>query len=302
MKNFAMFTIAAAAALTSVYAADLAPVKSSVKKVYVYQPEKFAVRQGGTISNQFNTYSITVTVSKPIGTTPPQLNFRISSGNYGFNPLINPLRITVNGIPMSKLSIQPEHFKTWKSGDKVGTELKLNFDGAKYSLISYMRPDSPVLWMTLKADPTSVEPTEKLLVQVSNLTSQLVMKQVAPKKRTPVWNGAYQRSFITPTRTLEQQTKAYVLTPAENEITFTDKIYDGSGKDKGAGPTWFQFDSKAVTKATISVRNDWVNSLSMIVKPATKEFHFAYWQQKPVISNAAFAKKLKAEKKAFTRK
>ena len=296
MKHFAMLTLVAATALTGVYAADLAPVKSTVKQVYVYQPEKYSVRQGGTISNQFNTYLLTVTVSKPMGNKPPQLQFHISAGNFGFNPLINPLRITVSDIALSTLSVKAEDFTAWKDGDKAGTQLKLNFDGSKYILISYMRPDSPVLWMTLKADPTSVEPTETLNIQVSNLTSNLVRVN----KKT-AWNGAYQREFITPTRTLKQQVKEYVLTPAENEITFTDKIFDGSAKDKGAGPTWFQFDSSVVTKATVTVRNEWVNVVKMTVKPDTKEFKFAYWQQKPLISNADFLKKLKEEKKAFTR-
>ena len=295
MKHFAMITFAALT-LTGVYAADLPSVKTDVKEVYVYQPQKYSIRQGGFISNQFNSYKITVTLSKPVGQRAPELAYNIDAGAYGYCALIRPLQLIVNDINMGKLLIKKEDFKPWKDGDKAGVELKLNFDGTKYSLISYMRPDSPVLWMTLKADPASVEPAEKLQLKVANLTSFL-----ARQGKSPAWHGAYQRSFITPVRTMEQQSKAYVLTPADNEITFTDKIYDGSGKGKGQGPTWFQFDSSAMVKGTITVRNDWVNSLVLDLKPDTKEFKFAYWQQRPQISNADFAKKLKAEKKAFTR-
>ncbi|MBR2427309.1 MAG: hypothetical protein IKB16_11295 [Lentisphaeria bacterium] len=295
MKHVAMFTLAAFA-LAGVYAAELPSVKTDVKEVYVYQPQKYSVRQGGFITNQFNTYKIVVTLSKPIGQKAPELAYNIDAGGFGYCALIRPLQLFVNDINMGKLLIKKEDFKPWKDGDKAGVELKLNFDGAKYSLISYMRPDSPVLWMTLKADPSSVEPAEKIQVKISNLTSYL-----AKNGKVPAWHGAYQRSYITPARTLEQQSKAYVLTPADNEITFTDKIFDGSGKGKGQGPTWFQFDSSAMVKGTITVRNDWVNSLVLDLKPDTKEFKFAYWQQRPQISNADFAKKLKAEKKAFTR-
>ena len=291
-----MLTLVAATALTGAYAAELAPVKSTVKQVYVYQPEKYSIRQGGVIANQFNTYRIVVTLSKPAGQRAPELAYNIDAGTFGYCALIRPLQLTVNGIPMNKLPIKVEDFIEWKDGDKAGAELKLNFDGAKYSLISYMRPDSPVLWMTLKADPSSVEETEKIQVKIANLTSFL-----AKNGKTPAWSGAYQRSYITPVRTLEQQQKVYTLTPEDNEITFTDKIFDGSGKGKGMGPTWFQFDSSAMLKGSIMVRNDWVNSMTLDLKPATKEFKFAFWQQRPQISNAAFAEKLKKDKKAFTR-
>ena len=97
MKHFAMITFAALT-LTGVYAADLPSVKTDVKEVYVYQPQKYSIRQGGFISNQFNSYKITVTLSKPVGQRAPELAYNIDAGAYGYCALIRPLQLIVNDI------------------------------------------------------------------------------------------------------------------------------------------------------------------------------------------------------------
>lgn len=58
-------------------------------------------------------------------------------------------------------------------------------------------------------------------------------------------------------------------------------------------------DHSAIKDAKLELRNEWTTALDLELKPDFKEFDFGLWQQKPVISNKAFAEKLKKEKRAF---
>ena len=60
-------------------------------------------------------------------------------------------------------------------------------------------------------------------------------------------------------------------------------------------------DHSAVLEAKANICSNWTAWIELKLNPAFKEHKFAFWQQRPRISNDDFAKKLKAEKSAFKR-
>lgn len=298
LKHLAITTMVLAG--TAVFAQNYAPVKTEIKPVRVYRPELYSVAQGAIISNQFNNYSITLTLSKPTDKVPTQMKIGFNGGTYGFGSLVKFMNIKANGIPMDKLMVKADDLKHWKEGNNVGAVLKLNFDGSKFDVIFYMRPDSPVLWCKIKPSADTIEEPESISITHSCIPSQLAMNG-----KKVIWTGApYNRELITNTRKLgmHPKRKGVLLTKAETELTFQDATFDGSADNKGYGPIWMNLDHTALQSATVFITSNWTVWLQLQLDPAFKEHNFAFWQQKPRISNADFAKKLKAEKAAFTRK
>ena len=279
-----------------VFAAENAPVASKVGKTYVYQPEKYAFAQAADIYNTHNKYGFIIVQSKPVGDKPPRTSFWLSVGQMGFSPLVNFLKITVNGVPNADIVPRIEDFVPWKEKDLAGCEAKFNFDGAKLILRFWMRPDSPVLWASLRPAPDSVEEITSIKVNICALVSIL-----AKENKKVLWTNAYEREAVTPARTLTQRTKAWELTPQDTYLVLQDRKFDGSSEEKGQGPVMVLLDYDNVVKADLALRNEWTTDMFIVLKPDFKEFKFGLWQQKPRISNAAFAEKLKAEKAAFSR-
>ena len=294
LKKTAAVTFALIAG--AAFCADFAPVKNEVKKVHVYQPEHYAVRQGAILSNQLCKYEFFLVQSKSNGTNAPRTQLWLQAGQFGFSPLVGFFKLKVNGIELDKLPVNAEDLQPWAEGKNAGAELKLNYDGAKFVLRMYLRPDSPVLWCSLIPAKDSVEPVQTISAEITAIPSQLLKKN-----NQVVWNGGYNRMAVTPARTIEQNPERIALTPQDTMITLQDKDSDGSAAEKGQGPCWVSLNYDAVAKAVLRVNDDWTSSIYLTLKPDMKEFQFGFWQQVPRISNADFAKKLSAEKAAFTR-
>lgn len=292
-------------ALTMVCAASLcakeyAPVKSSVKQVKVYQPERYSLSQGGTISNELSSTSVTLTQTKSNGKQAPNARFTFESGNFGFCGLVNFCKFTVNGIKFENVSPKAEDLTVWNEGKNVGIELKMNFDGAKIVYRLYKRPDSPVTWCKVYPAKDSVEPVEKISIDFACIPSHL-----AKKDGKVVWGnqGIYNRTGVTAARTIPQSNAKVQITPEDKYLVFQDQNFDGSSEAKGWGPCMLILpDFKSVEKAEARINDDWTSAILVILKPDFKSFEFGIWQQKPRISNADFAKKLAEEKEAFTLK
>ena len=297
LKHLAVAALALVSAVS--FAQNHAPVNVSVRPVRVYQPEKFSVAQGASISNQYNRYDIIMKLSKPTDNKPTEMKITLDCGTFGFGALVNFMNIKANGIPMSKLMVQKEDMQPWKDGNNAGAVIKLNFDGSKFDLIFYMRPDSPVLWCSLKPSADTIEEPEDLSIVHSCIPSML-----AKNGKKVVWTGSpYNRQVVTNTRTIgmDPKRKHVLLTPAETSLTFRDATFDGSSADKGYGPIWLGMDYSAVQEAKLFCVSNWTAWLEVKLNPAMKEHKIAFWQQKPRISNAAFEAKLKNESAAFTR-
>lgn len=289
MKKFILFTLAVLTAATT-----FAQVRSSVQKATVYKQERYSVRRSAAINNPLNNYMFTLLQTKPMDGKAPSTQLWLVAHHFGFSPLINFLNITVNGYNNSVIIPREKNLTAWNENGKAGIDLKLNFDGAKVIIRLYMRENSPVLWGKIMPAKDSIVPIKSIKLHFSAVVSILakVNKRIA-------WNKVYDRVAITPARTLKQQNKLQKLTPADTCLVLQDNKYDGSGPGKGQGPVMIILDHKAVKTANLEMRNSWTTRLYIELKPDFKEFDFGLWQQKPVISNKAFAEKLKKEKAAF---
>lgn len=279
----------------------IAQVQTSRQPIKVYQPEKYVFSHGVSIYNTQNRYDVYLTLTKPEGAKPPKFDLRLFAGEFGFNPLIQFLGIKVNGIPLEKINAAADDIQEWRGKNRAGAEIKLNFDGAKYILLFYMRDDSPVLWASLKPAPDSVEETEKLELSFSMIPSKLILED-----KQPVWGGKglYAREVVMPTRTISQRKDSYQLTPQDCEFTFRDAVLDGSAADKskGMGPCWLQMETAPVANGILHLQDYWTTNMILTMKPDMKEFRFALWQRKAPLSNADFAKMRKEQAAAFQRK
>lgn len=269
---------------------------STVKKVKVQRAEQYSLSHAAFISNPHNNYRFTVVQSKPINGKAPRTQFRLAADKFGFSALVSFMTVTVNGFHNSVISPKAEHLTSWQKKGKAGMDLKLNFDGAKLILRLYMRDDSPVLWGSVIPVKESLEPLKTIKLRFNAVISTIakVNGKVARSK-------VYDRVAITPVRTLKQQRDAWQLTPADTYLVLQDNKYDGSTADKGQGPIMIILDHSAVKDAKLALRNEWLTSLDLELKPDSKSFDFGLWQQKPAISNKAFLEKLKKNKQAFQR-
>ena len=157
----AWLLFAAGCLVIPLLAGENAPAGSKVGKTSVYQPQKYAFARKADIFNAQNKYGFIIVQSKPAGEKPPRTQFWMDAGQTGFCSLVNFLKITVNDIPNSVIDPKIGDFVPWKEKDLAGCEAKFNFDGAKLILRFCMRPDSPVLWGSLRPAPDSIEPVRK---------------------------------------------------------------------------------------------------------------------------------------------
>ena len=295
MKTAWIFLAAGCLAL-SLPAAENIPVGVKVGKTHVYQPQKYAFARAAAIQNAQNKYSFIIVQSKPAGEKPPRTQFRLSAGQFGFCPLVNFLKITVNGISYADITPKIEDFVPWQEGDQAGCEAKFNFDGAKVILRFRMRQDSPVLWGSLRPAPDRLEEIKSVQVDFTAIVSML-----AKENKKVLWTKVYEREAVTPARTLAQRQKSWELTPQDTYLVLQDKKFDGSSAEKGQGPVMILLDHGSIGNAKLFLRSNWTTTLSIALKPGFKSFEFGLWQQESRISNAEFAEKLKAEKAAFAR-
>ena len=294
----------AVAALTllsgAVFAQNYAPVRADVKQMHIYQPETWAVRQGAKISNQFNSYEVILAMTKPMNNKPTQTWIRIWAGDFGFCPLTRSFKLDVNGIGMEKLNVKTSDVQPWKEGKNAGIKIALNYDGCKFDVIFYMRPDSPVLWGMIRPSANTLEDIKTAVMTFTCIPSTLARNA----KKVPIWGGPeYGREIVTNARTYPASARVYPLAKDDVSFIFRDTKFDGSAKDKskGVGPVWLQIDQTSVVNGKIRSTNEWTNWIQLNLNPAMKEFKFGMWQQQMPISNADFDKKLKVEKAAFTR-
>ena len=253
--------------------------------------------QQAEITNDKNFYRFNYLQNKPNkqGNTETFMNLSGPREFYGFaRAPINFLGISVNGISSRRLQPKNEDFKTWTRGDRGGASVLFRFDGAMLEMDVFLKKGSPILWFTFRPAAKQLEPIRSVKINVD-----LVISRLLTKNGVTVWENAYQRQAQTATRRLEQQKNFYSLEPEDKFVIFSDKELDGSGKDKGYGPSFLTFDSAGLQRATLNLRNSWLNGISFDLKPDFKEFTFGIWQKKDAISNSEFMKLFETEKSSF---
>ena len=262
-----------------------------------WKARDFACNQQAEIVNDKNFYQFNLLQYQPDKNGKMQTFMNISAPRqeWGFGRApINFLSITVNGIRERDLQPNEESFRTWAKPDSAGATVTLNFDGAKVIFDVYMKKGSPVLWFSFQQPEKQLEPVRSIRIR-----ADLVISRLLTKNGVTVWNDVYNRQAQTATRKLEQQNSPYALNADDQYIIFSDKVLDGSDKDKGFGPSFLAFDMGGVKDANLYLGNSWANNVTFTLNPDFKEFKFGIWQQKNAIANQDFMKLFEKEKNSF---
>ncbi len=295
MKKTSLLFVCAALAAGTLQAAP-PTVKQSIYNGW--GQDQMALRENITLANDHNFYTITLAQWKPKGNQGPQTQFWLFEPRTynGFSrPIMDFVRLEVNGISEIKLQPKKEDIRTWRNNGRAGADITLNYDGAKIIMSWYLRPDSPVLWCSIKPAPDTLEPVKSIQLKISAIPSKLAKGE----KGGVIWNNGYQRQAVTPARTIEQDEKAVSLTSADSWVILQDGKFDGSGKDKGDGPCVIVPGYENAVSTTLNLQNCWINGLNIQIKPDFKEFQFGLWQQKNPLTNADAAKMLKEKAEQF---
>lgn len=274
------------------------PVRAEAQlNPYVYKQEWYSWTRIDTVSNQFRSHAVACLRwhATPEQEAKTEIRYGGQTGFTGLSPF---LKLTVNGIPESKILLEDRHFAPWEEGDRRGFEVRMNFDGAALRLRFYMRPDSPVLWAALLPEPSSLEPIRRCELVFTALPSKLV-KNDAGKV---LWSGedVYRRSFQTNTRRLAPDQRATTLTPAETWVVFQDDIHDGSGPDRGDGPCLLVLSHAGVAQTVAEPGNAWLSRVRVVMEPGFQAFHFGLFNHPVPIANQDFHRYLESLRPAFT--
>lgn len=292
-----LLLIAGALTAAASFAADSVTVKE--KSYSGWGQDMLAYNKQAEIAGDKNYYQINLLQNKPDknGKTSTFINLSAPRQEFGFGRApINFLNLTVNGIQLRSIQPRDEDFKVWNRNDLAGTTFTLNFDGAKVILDAFMKKGSPLLFLTFRQPEKQLEPIRSININIS-----LIISRLLTKNNITIWEGIYERRAQTAVRTLGQQKEKYDLTEKDGYIIFSDVKLDGSGKDKGFGPSFLLFDMNGVQNAKLSLGNSWENNVSFTLKPDFKEFRIAIWQQKNAITNQDFISLFEKEKDSFCR-
>ncbi len=284
-------------AAATAFASESVTVKE--KSYSGWGQDMLAYNKQAEIAGDKNYYQINLLQNKPDknGKSATFINLSAPRQEFGFGRApINFLNLTVNGISLRDLQPRDEDFKVWSKDDRAGATMTLNFDGAKVILDAFMKKGSPLLFLTFRQPEKQLEPIRSINVGIS-----LIISRLLTKNNITIWEGIYERRAQTAVRNLEQQKAKYDLTEKDGYIIFSDAKLDGSGKDKGFGPSFLLFDMNGVQSAKLSLNNTWENNVAFSLKPDFKEFRIAVWQQKNAISNTDFMSLFEKEKDSFCR-
>lgn len=296
MKTAAVF-IAAITAVTALFGADIpCEVKQSRTSCWANdQLSDFA--EHITIYNNHNSYGLDYMQWKPNQTQPALSQFWLfDPRTYGgfSRPLTGFIQLTVNGIKNEKLAPKKEDVVLWRKDNLAGCDISLNFDGAKIVVTWYMRPDSPVLWCSIKPSEKMVEPIKSFKIRIEAVPGGFARDE----KNQIIWQGAYQPQAISPVRTIELSEKPIALAAEDSYLI----LQDAKLEDKTGGPCFITLDYTPLVSAELNMRNEAGRNLVFNLKPDFKEFTFGLWQQKNDIKNAAFLEKFKNAGDTFTLK
>lgn len=255
-------------------------------------------------SNTENLYTLGVLHWKARGKEQQVMHFRLEHpllwGNFS-RPNEQFFTLTVNGIPNSILEPNFEAIQLIesKNRDTAGCIIPLNFDGAKFRLQWYVREKSPVLWLRIEKDKTSVTPVKKVEINIYLCPGFLVSS--TRKGKMEVSPEFYGREGVTPKRVLQQIPRKFqLLNPGENSIVFRDKNLSGNGNTAfkiDPGPAMIIFERDKMQEA--AVRLDVGCQLKLNVNADFQDLTLGFYQQKNPITNNGFEKMIREKKTGF---
>lgn len=291
-----LFLLAFAALSCGLYAQNVDVIE---KKYTGWNSNNLTFNKQALITGPKNTYGINFLLQKPnqngetsfyMVLTEPRIN-----GGFGQHQC-QYLQLEVNKIPARKIMPGEDAFRTWKNEKSAGADMTFNFNGTKIIMSSYVTKDSPLLWLTFRPVEQQLEPLKsfqiKLAAQVSGINGYKTLKAENTVAKTAA------REIVG-----QEWKKAKNTLSAEDKwLILYDKVLDGSGKEKGYGPSYIllPMTGDALNKAELILPNDTQASLVLDVKPDFKEITLGIWQNKAPLSNDAFFKLLDEKKSEFT--
>jgi len=257
--------------------------------MFVYQPDNYDWLRHYAINNDLNSYTLSFLQTKNIRGQPPTFFISVPVPKGGFSRLW----LNVNEISSNSLFVAPEHIADWTdpaSGAR-GYDLRLNFDGVKLLLRFFMRPDSPLLRISVIHLPESIAPLAS-----STLTLHASLNRLEGKAMWDV--HSYRRELVTPLRTISDMgKKQHVLSVEENSVILRDLLFDGSGEGKGNGPSYLVFDRGKAS--CTSAQNDIYQVFTFQLNPDFRQISLGVWKSRARISNSLFAELLSANRAVF---
>lgn len=263
-------------------------VHAGFTRPWVWGVERLAFRRHVELAGPHNFFRLDVVQWQAEKNKAPVINFWLHEprgyGNFS-RPVGDFFQFTVNGISEKVLHLAERSVVLQRSPDgSAGCELLLNYDGARFVLYWYMRPDSALLHCRIRPLPDSLSPVQRATITLKFVASTL--RKNAENK--VLYDKAYARQALTAGRVLEQNAQPYLLNAADRYLILQDQILDGSTEEKGAGPCFLCFDFTSVQQAVLTLPDAWIGSLVIDLKPDFPDFHFALWQHKNVFSNTQF--------------
>ena len=249
------------------------------------------------IAGPRNTYGVNFCQQKPGGNGETSFYMVLTEprrqGGFGQHQC-RFLRMEVNGIDMQRIMPQERDFKIWKKGRTAGTDMTFRFDGANILLSAYMAEDSPMLFLHFRPAETQLEPLRKfrihLAVQVGGINGILKAENTVARTAARELAG---KSWKQAKNTLN---------PEDRWLILYDRKLDGSGKNKGFGPSFLLLpqDFSNLNRAELILPDDTLASVILDVKADFRELTLGIWQNRAAISNQDFFRLFGERKKDFT--
>ena len=270
-----------------------------------YNTQQFSFSRNIIFSNGHNRYTLVFVQNKATETSAPRTSMYLHGPTlYGsFSRPTDFARLTVNGIPFSRLEPRAEDIRLWKDGKNAGADISLNFDGARLILRFYMREDSPVLFGSVRRAENSVTPFQTAILQFHAVPSGLTYG----KDRKIVWQGEdFAREAVTAKRTILADEKAVPLSPEDCYFILQDSRNNGVLKPEqkdnreNIGPCFLTCDlSKGVERSDLLIRRSSTVVFTFRLCPEQWEFRFGVWQHKNRHSNSEFRTLFEKTRSAF---
>ncbi len=290
--------IAAAILLATGNAFSQQSVTVTEKHYVGWNADNLEYNKQALILGDKNTYGVNLCLQKP-GKNGETVFYMLLTeprrqGGFGQHSC-RFLDMEVNRIPLSKLVPNDKTFHLRTEKDSAGAQLTFNFDGTKILLDTCMKKDSPLLYLKFRPAPDMPEPVRsakiRIHVQVSGVNGSDQLKDTFAATAGRELTGRAWKEALNP------------LTPEDRWLILGDKVFDGSGKGKGFGPSFILLpeDFTQMKKAELRLPNQVLATLEFDLKPDFKEVTVGIWQNQSAISNADFMKLFEKNKAEFIR-
>lgn len=256
---------------------------AKTRKYRGYRENDHAFGASFLLENDVNFYGLDLLTYKPDKRGETETFFFMTDprryGGFG-QASTKFLSLTVNGIPLAKTFPAADALKTAADGAPA---YHLNFDGAGIVVEARQRKGDPLLYLTFRRDPASVEPIRSARIVFDCFVS------------TYDKECRYDRYAKTATRAfgMSKDHKDWrTLEPSDRWLMLADRFLDGSGGGRGFGPSFFRFqkDWTGVKGVSFCAAKTYNADVAIDLGPDFQSFTVGLLQTQDRVSNAEFEK------------